>query len=537
MYKKLAIAFSVANLCFFKAWSEALSPLSPAYLYFWRDYPGYAPIISLAINVFLLTTIFYACFSLLWRLGGSTFHNLARASFLIIFLRALNLARAQTVSTHELRSLFGRVGLFAIGTLLLVLLVLGIVRFGLARVAGGAAIIALVISPFGLVGLTQASWLAIKYGRIWQERPLAPILTANAKAQPRVLWLIFDEMSEDQVFGDRSAGLSLPSLDRLQAEALQATNAFPPAGHTTQSIPALLIGRLIASVRPAGPHELMLTFPAQPAAVGWTSQPDIFTEARAAGFNTAIVGWYHPYCRVLGDRLTSCLWEPANEPRRLSIEERLLRPGVDLLPMLPFTGNYRDRLVRRTGEEIRIAHLAGYQTLLAAATKAATNPTFGLTFIHLPVPHPPYIYDRRKGVWDTTEQREYLDNLALADRTLGELRLAMERAGTWEGTTIVISSDHWWRKDYWRRFAVGPYWGSTDALYLGRIDHRIPFLVRMAGQKTASRYEAPFNTVLTHDLILDIMKQRISNPEQIPAWLDMHKTIGESPYQAYDDPE
>lgn len=538
MYKRLAIAFSVANLCFFRAWSEALSPPTFAYLYLWREYPGYASLISLTINVVLLTAVFYGGFTLVWRVGGPTFHNLARACFLIVFLRALNGVRAQTVSlsTHELRLLFGHAGFFAIGVSLLALLILVIARFGLARVARGAAIIALILSPFGVVGWMHATWLAVRYGRL-PERPSAPIVNTKPN-QPRVLWLIFDEMSESLVFADRPASLSMPNFDRLRAEGLTATNAFPPAGRTIQSIPALLTGRLIASVKPAGPDELMLTFPAQQTAVGWSSQPDIFTEARAAGFNTAVVGWYHPYCRVIGDRLTSCLWEPNSELWRLSIAGRLLGQEVDLLPLLPFTGKIRNRFMQRSPEEYRIPHLAAYQKLLTAAEKEATAPNGGLTFVHLPVPHPPYIYDRRKGVLDTTAPREYLDNLALADRAVGELRQALERAGIWEQTTIVISSDHWWRTDYWQPVNFDTFWSGADALNLReRVDHRVPFLIRLAGQKTPATYEAPFNTVLTHDLILEIMKGRISSSEEIPHWLDMHKTIGESPYHAYDDPQ
>jgi len=61
-----------------------------------------------------------------------------------------------------------------------------------------------------------------------------------------VLWLIFDEMNEELLFASRPQALSLPNFDHLRSEALIATNAFPPAGHTTQSIPALLTGRLIA---------------------------------------------------------------------------------------------------------------------------------------------------------------------------------------------------------------------------------------------------------------------------------------------------
>jgi hypothetical protein len=542
MFKRIAIAFSVANLCFFKTWSETLSPQTFAYLYFRKDYPGFATVLCLAINVLLLTAIFYAIFSLLWRSERPILQNLARFSFLVIFLRALNVVRVQfpSLSTYELRLLFGRTGFFVIGMALLLLLILVIVRYGLPRVTRVAAVIALIISPFGLLAVTQATWLAVKYGHGWQERTPAPLLKAN-DAQPRVLWLIFDEMGERLVFTDRPASLNLPNLDRLRAEGLLATNAFPPAGHTTQSIPALLTGRLIASVKPAGPNELLLTFPEQPAAVGWSTQPDIFTEARAAGFNTAAVGWYHPYCRVVGDRLTSCLWEPVGLTdglRKLSIRERLLRQEVDVLPMLPFTGGLRSRFLLRTAGELRVPLRDVHQKLVTVAGSVLTRQDFGLAYIHLPVPHPPYIYDRKSGLFDTTGQREYLDNLALADRTVGELREAMERAGTWDGTTIVISSDHWWRTDYWRAVKNGAWWAPTDAVNAGdHIDHRIPFLIRMAGQKSASTYEAPFNTVLTHDLILEILRRRLTSADQIPAWLDLHKTIGESPYQAYEDPE
>jgi len=543
MYKKLAIAFSVANLCFFKTWSELLHPPTFDYLYFCKDYPGYASLIALLINVLVLTAIFFAGFSLLWQSGNLIFKNLARASFLVIFLRALNGIRVHfaPLNTSHLRTVFGRTGFFALGMVLLGLLILAITRFGLERVTRKAAIAVLILFPFGLLGMTQGTWLAIKYGQRWHERPPAPLLQVNTRAQPRVLWLIFDEMSEELTFANRPPGVSLPNLDRLRTEALLATNAFAPAAHTTQSIPALLTGRMIAFVKPAGPDELMLKFPERPAAVGWTTQSDIFSEVRAAGFNTAVVGWYHPYCRVIGDRLTSCLWEPVGlptEPSRISLIGRLLRQQADLLPLLPFTGRIREQIVRRTEGDYRIPHVAAYDSLVGAAARAAANPGLGLTFVHLPVPHPPYVYDRRTAVLDISSSHEYLDNLALADRALGELRQAMERGGTWEGTTILISSDHWWRTDYWQSVKLDHFWAQTDAGNLReRDDHRVPFLLRMAGQKSASTYDPPFNTVQTHDLILEIMKGKITNGEQVAPWLDSHRTIGESPYRDYNDPQ
>jgi hypothetical protein len=543
MYKRLAIAFSVANLCFFKAWRELLSSQTFAYLYFWKHYPGYTSIISLVINVFLLTLIFYAGYNLILRVRGPILQNLVRVTFLVILLRALNGVRVQfeSLNTQSLRAIFGRTGFFALGMALFVLLIFVTVRYGLDRVTRSAAIVALVLTPFGVIGMAQGTWLAIKYAREWHDRPSASVLPANVNKTPRVLWLIFDEMSESVAFAARPASVTLPNFDRLRTEALFATNGFPPAGHTTQSIPALLTGRLVASVQPAGPNELMLTFPSQSPAVGWSTQPDIFSEARAAGLNTAVVGWYHPYCRVVGARLTSCHWQPvsvSDPPNQLGIIEKMLRQDIDLVTLLPFSGTLRDHLLERSAQDYRVPQLAVYQTLLVDAERAAIDPDLGLTFVHLPIPHPPYIYDRQKGAWDTSEDAEYLDNLALADRALGELRQTMERAGTWDDTTILISSDHWWRTDYWRPVKSDSFWSNADSLSQGDlVDHRIPFLVKLAGQRTALTYDAPFNTILTHDLILDIVNRKVSRADQLITWLNTHKTIGESPYQSYDDPK
>jgi hypothetical protein len=222
----------------------------------------------------------------------------------------------------------------------------------------------------------------------------------------------------------------------------------------------------------------------------------------------------------------------------MNLARRLLRQEADALPLLPFTGGLRERWLRYSEGDYRVPHLGAYQSLTRAAISLAGNPSLGLAFVHLPVPHPPYIYDRQRGAIDITAQREYLDNLSLTDRTLGELRQAMEKAGTWDSTTILISSDHWWRTDYWESVQLDNFWSAKDTQSVADAnDHRVPFLLKLAGEKTAGTYVAPFNTVLSHDLILEIMGGRITNSGQVTMWLDAHRTIGESPYRDYNDPQ
>jgi hypothetical protein len=90
MFKRWAIAFSLANLCFFKAWRELLNPKTFYYLYFWKQFPIYLSIVSLVLWVALLSLLFYFSYKLAWRFGGPLVKTFSRVIFLVIFLRALN---------------------------------------------------------------------------------------------------------------------------------------------------------------------------------------------------------------------------------------------------------------------------------------------------------------------------------------------------------------------------------------------------------------------------------------------------------------
>lgn len=539
MRRHCLIAFSLANFCFFVAWREVLSPQGVSYLYYWKEYPGYAALMALVCNVLLLAAIFVAGFYLLRRFGGATGERVGQAIFLVVFLRAVNNIRTQfeSLSTLHIRLLIGRGGYIVAVFLVLALITFAIWRYGLRRVARGVALILLIWSPFGLLGFAQATWWAVKYGRATsRERATAPAFKLDNSGRPRVVWLIFDEMDQRLAFSARPENLGLPEFDRLRSESLFATNAFPPAGHTSQSIPALLTGQLISAVKPIGPGNLLLTIPASGKTVGWSAQSDIFSEARASGINAALVGWFHPYCRVIGDRLTTCHWEPGSQTldlTKLSLIKNFRRQDGDLLRLLPFSTPLKARLFPPETRNFPAEQLADYFALMQAAAGVVVNKNIGLVFIHLPVPHRPYIYDRSRMSFSTPEL-SYLDNLALADRALGELRREMEQAGVWESSTVVVSSDHWWRSDYWRGRI---FWTEFDQALEVTLDRRVPFMIKLPAQKTTSNYDAPFNTVLTHDLIMDVLSGKVSNASQAAGWLDSHRTIGESPYQGYEDAE
>jgi len=100
----------------------------------------------------------------------------------------------------------------------------------------------------------------------------------------------------------------------------------------------------------------------------------------------------------------------------------------------------------------------------------------------------------------------YFGNLVLADRALGELRASMETAGTWDNTAIIVSSDHHWHKSY---------------LYDNQVNPRgVPFLLKLPDQSTGITYQNKFNTVLTRDLISELMSGEINDYQKVSQWLD-----------------
>jgi hypothetical protein len=153
--------------------------------------------------------------------------------------------------------------------------------------------------------------------------------------------------------------------------------------------------------------------------------------------------------------------------------------------------------------------------LASAATAMAQDRSIQLTFLHFHGSHVPYVYNRFERQFITHDPdghgynpQHYMDGLALADRSLGRLRRILEEAHAWDSTTVVVSSDHWYRE--------------SQALD-GKTDKRVPFLVKMAGQTASVGFDAPFNTSVTQGLVVAILRKDVVSPQDALAWLDRHR--------------
>src|SRR5207253_2506246 len=116
----------------------------------------------------------------------------------------------------------------------------------------------LVFSPFVLVTFGSSLLRLIDPSFSTQFKPGALSQALPRKiGQPRVVWIIFDELEYGQAFDHRSSSVDLPELDRFRQDSISASAAYPPAYSTAISVPALVTGQLLESTAPSGANELL----------------------------------------------------------------------------------------------------------------------------------------------------------------------------------------------------------------------------------------------------------------------------------------
>lgn len=496
---------ALSALCFSQATTEILFRAD-------RDFYNLTPLaaptlVALILNVVVLAAAGLLALTAIRRIRRSVVRRLAAVAAAAALLVALNFTRISYDTLGSLSDVLGRPGLLALAALILVAAV-GWPRRALRVIRG----VALVLSPLAVLTLAHASWMFLEMaaGPIYRRVEPTPS-KAIAPSLRRVVWLVFEELDQTLTFEARPSGLELPELDRLRRESLYADAARPPAGTTELSMTALITGRTVVDVTPLTPHDLELTF-ADGKTMRWSGHPNVFSRARVFGYDTALVGWHLPYPRVLGGSLGAAAFRPSasyEQARGDTIGEALRNQWATLAPPVH---------IRRLASQ-RVAELGDM------ALRAASDGRFSLVLLHLPLPRLPGIYDRAAGrltAWNFAgPEAEYLDNLALVDRFIGELRRSLDRARLGDRTWIVLTSNRWTR-------AARP----VD----GHVDHRVPLLVHPPEGGRNTHVDAPFNTLGVHDLVLAILRGSIVDTDGAVTWISRYPSTPPKDYTSHGRP-
>jgi hypothetical protein len=378
---------------------------------------------------------------------------------------------------------------------------------------------ALVMVPFVLLTFGQSAWQVSRRGLADPGVPSDAVpLLAEGQHRARTVVLLFDEFDYELAFEPGVRRGSLPVMDGLASSALFATHAYPPMHSTAMSVPAMLTGRLVrdGKARDDQPGDLLVRFETgdfEP----FSEQRTVFTRLREGGLTSLRMSdALLPHKRLAGLADADTVVPPARVPRSLWAH---VAGQIGLLSgALP--------LLKGRGLDLQLATLLGaphpsedVSRVSGQMVMLATEGDADVLFLHILLPHLPVVFDPAAHAYSSSPSSDYRDNLPAVDQLVGRVLQGLRARGRIEDTHLLITSDHFFR--------------FKKSIY-GLGDHRVPFIVRFAGDAApAERFDKPFNTVLLSDMLMDMAQRRVPDSASLAAWIDAHARFGESPLLRY----
>jgi len=328
----------------------------------------------------------------------------------------------------------------------------------------------------------------------WETAPQPP------RRHPRIVWIVFDELSYDQLFEHRAHDLALPNFDALRSQSTLFTDVQPAGLKTVKIIPSLLTGREVDDFR-FGFHN---QFKVHYAGVhGWhpvDGQQTVFADAEQQGWRTAAVGWYNPYCTLYGDALDSCYFQNLDRIDGLMSQRDALWRNT----LSPLQQMVREiKAPARAGRDICTYDVRQrYKThidLQSHTLQLLQADQADFIFLHMAVPHSPNIWSRIHDDYTQFCDSSYLDNLALADHMLGAMLAELQASPRWQDTTLIVEGDHSWRTFLWDWL---PAWtDEDDAASRGDFDPRPALLIHQPGQTQPATDSTAWPLLNVHSVV------------------------------------
>ena len=337
---------------------------------------------------------------------------------------------------------------------------------------------------------------------LWRPGPQAfskPIAVAPAE-RPRLVWILFDELSYRYTFEERDPSLKLPNFDRLRAESTLYTDVTPIAYRTTQVVPSLMLGRVVTEVEYTQDNAYRIRTLDSSHWEEFDVNASLFGAAKREGVTVSIVGWYIAYCPIYAQVAAQCYWSNDDAQGRgptwldASYAENAWFPLRILAEQTFWPRQARRDDAHRNAE----GHIASVRDVSQHALDTLAGSQADILYLHLPTPHPPGFWNRKTDKYAVGGS--YLDSLDYSDRLLGEMLDILEKQPRWPATMLLVQGDHSWRTEMWRPL---PGWSAEDERVSmgGRWDPRPVLMIHAPGQQTAQTIAAPTSMMYVHDAV------------------------------------
>ena len=347
---------------------------------------------------------------------------------------------------------------------------------------------------------------------LWKPGPYQHLAAWSKAGQPprehpRLVWIVFDELSFDQTFGHRSRELQMPNFDALRNESTLFTNTQTIGARTVKIIPSLLSGNVVDDTRFSFNNSFKVHYVGKH---GWhplDGNGTVFADAQKQGWRTAAVGWYNPYCTIYAGAIDDCYAMNLDRidgdmAQRDPLWKNIYSPLAGLVREVKAPArDDRDSCTYDVRQRLKT-----FLDLQQHATQVLQTDQADFVFLHLPVPHSPNIWSRNTDSFTTFCDSSYLDNLALADRTLGQIMAQLQSSPRWKDTTVIVQGDHSWRMYLWNN---QPTWtAEDDAITRNGFDSRPALLIHRAGQTTPETETSRWLLIKVHDFVEQVFQHK-----------------------------
>ena len=328
-----------------------------------------------------------------------------------------------------------------------------------------------------------------------------------AKPRPTVLFVVFDEWDHRLTFEDRMPNLDLPEIDRLAGQSFVATNVRRPGPYTFVAMPSLLSGRKVKSAKPVPGDDLEIVWDDTGEAVSWRNQSVIFDDARQSGYNAAVVATaIHPYCRLFRRAISDC-WvdDTPFDYEYNSAFNRMDDLVLRTISHVPFLKEFVDGPTKQFHSQPSINVIFKMRDVFE---KKVLNERWTFVFMHIRLPHDPYIYDLRRGrygIVDNEDAMAYWGNLVALDKFIGDLRTVFEEAGIWDDLTVLLTADHGYK--------------GAETHYRRDPKQRVPLVIKLAKQSSGVRFEHQVSAVNIRSVLNAIFSGKVDEPEALSGYL------------------
>ncbi|MGA3048690.1 MAG: sulfatase-like hydrolase/transferase [Terracidiphilus sp.] len=489
MTKRVAQAWAFASILLLPNYADLTSGAGDARMRSPVPLTGIA--LAQLTDMVVVALLFFGAMEALRRIPGWTKIRWSLMALLPVLLFARNL----DVMPFDVRPVTVLAG-GVVWAAVLGALILKASRFAVKLRGAGSTLLA------GFVVFAVMMTWQLGSAALWRPGPQvfrSPVAVEDQHRQ-RLVWILFDELAYKPTFEARDPSLHLPNFDRLRAESTLYTDMTPIAYRTTRAVPSLLLGLAVTDVTYTTRNQYLVQMENDPHWQTLDPNETLFGMAKQNGLTTSIVGWYIAYCPVFVGVATDCYWanEDAQDRGPTSTSESFAENVWFPLRILV------EQVVAPSHAWADVAawnakgHEAAVKDLEQHALETAANSQADIVYLHLPVPHPPAVWDRRTGSFALGGS--YLDSLDYSDRLLGRILDVLEAQPRWAETTLIVHGDHSWRTEMWRPL---PGWSAEDERisHGGKWDPRPLLLIHTPGQLSAQTVTAPTSVMYIHDTV------------------------------------